>query len=75
MRFTTGDTTGQNRKNARLVLVSYLKKAKKMPKLTDIELVIVRRIPRNPRAAKSTANPLYGQKSTFGRTRAWAGVS
>ena len=75
MRFTTGDTTGQNRKNARLVLVSYLKKAKNMPKLNDIELVIVRRIPRDPRAAQSTANPLYGQKSTFGRTRAWAGVS
>jgi len=75
MRFTTGDTTGQNRKNARLVLVSYLKKAKNMPKLNDIELVIVRRIPRDPRAAQSTANPLYGQKSTFGRTKAWAGVS
>ena len=74
MRFTTGDTTGQNRKNARLVLVSYLKKAKNMPKLNDIEMVIVRRIPRDPRAAKSSANPLYGQKSTFGRNRAWAGV-
>ncbi len=74
MRFTTGDTTGQNRKNARLVLVSYLKKARNMPKLNDIEMVIVRRIPRDPRAATSSANPLYGQKSTFGRTRAWAGV-
>jgi len=75
MRFTTGDISGQGRKNARLVLVSYLKKAKKMPKLTDIELVIVRRIPRNPRAAKSTSNPLFAQKNSFGRTKAWAGVS
>lgn len=75
MRFTTGDTTGQNRRNARLVLVSYLKKARNMPRLNDIEMVIVRRIPRDPRAAQSSANPLYGQKNTFGRTRAWAGVS
>ena len=75
MRFTTGDSTGENRKNARLVMVSYLKKSKAVPKnLKDIELVIVRRIPRNPAAAASPANPLFAQKSTFRSARGWAKV-
>ena len=76
MRFTTGDISGQNRKNARLVLVSYVKKTKAVPKkLRDIELVIVRRIPRNPAAAKSGSNPLFAQKNSFRAGKAWAGVS
>jgi hypothetical protein len=75
MRFTTGDSTGENRKNARLVMVSYLKKSKAVPKnLTNIELVIVRRIPRNPAAAASTANPLFAQKSSFRAAKGWATV-
>ena len=76
MRFTTGDISGQNRKNARLVLVSYVKKTKAVPKkLRDLELVIVRRIPRNPAAAKSGSNPLFAQKNSFRAGKAWAGVS
>jgi len=76
MRFTTGDISGQKRKNARLVLVSYVKKTKAVPKkLRDIELVIVRRIPRNPAAAKSRSNPLFAQKNSFRAGKAWAGVS
>ena len=75
MRFTTGDSTGENRKNARLVMVSYLKKSKAVPKnLTNIELVIVRRIPRNPAAAASTANPLFAQKKSFRSAKGWATV-
>jgi len=75
MRFTGGDTTGQNRKNARLVLVSYLKKAASMPALENIELVIVRRIPKNPAAATSASNPLFAQKNSFATGVAWATVS
>ncbi len=75
MRFTTGDTTGQNRKNARLVMVSYLKKNKAVPKkLRDIELVIVRRIPQNPAAATSSSNPLFAQRNSFGTATGWAKV-
>ena len=75
MRFTTGDSTGENRKNARLVMVSYLKKSKAVPKnLKNIELTIVRRIPRNPAAAASTANPLFAQKSSFRAAKGWAKV-
>ena len=75
MRFTTGDSTGENRKNARLVMVSYLKKSKAVPKnLTNIELVIVRRIPRNPAAAASPANPLFAQKGSFRSAKGWATV-
>jgi hypothetical protein len=56
-------------------MVSYLKKSKAVPKnLKDIELVIVRRIPRNPAAAASPANPLFAQKSTFRSARGWAKV-
>jgi len=76
MRFTTGDISGQKRKNARLVLVSYVKKTKAVPKkLRDLELVIVRRIPRNPAAVKSGSNPLFAQKNSFRASKAWAGVS
>ena len=75
MRFTTGDSTGENRKNARLVMVSYLKKSKAVPKnLTNIELVIVRRIPQNPAAATSSSNPLFAQKNSFRAARGWATV-
>ena len=76
MRFTTGDPTGQNRANARLVLVSYVKKTNLIPKdVNDINLVIVRRIPRDPDAAVSAANPLYAQSNQFGRGVGWARVS
>ena len=75
MRFTTGDISGQNRKNARLVLVSYVKKTKAVPKrLRDIELVIVRRIPQNPAAATSSSNPLFAQKNSFRAVKGWAAV-
>ena len=76
MRFTTGDPTGQNRANARLVLVSYVKKTNLIPKdVNDINLVIVRRIPRDPDAAVSPSNPLYAQSNEFGRGVGWARVS
>lgn len=75
MRFTTGDTTGQNRMNARLVMVSYLKKNKAVPRnLSNIERVIVRRIPQNPAAATSSSNPLFAQRNSFGTATGWAAV-
>jgi|GEM_PF-571226 len=76
MRFTTGDPTGQNRANARLVLVSYVKKTNLIPQdVNDINLVIVRRIPRDPRAPVSSANPMYAQSNEFGPGVGWARVS
>lgn len=72
MRFTGGDTTGQNRRNARLVLVSYLKRTRTTPAQRNVELVIVRQVPRNPAQAVSATNPLFAQLNSFGTTVGWA---
>ena len=72
MRFTGGDTTGQNRRNARLVLVSYLKRTRTTPAQRNVELVIVRQIPRDPAQAVSATNPLFAQLNAFGTTVGWA---
>ncbi len=72
MRFTGGDTTGQNRRNARLVLVSYLKRTRTTPAQRNVELVIVRQIPRDPAQAVSAANPLFAQLNALGTTVGWA---
>ena len=40
--------------------------------LDDINLVIVRRIPRDPSALVSSANPLYAQSNAFGPGTGWA---
>ena len=72
MRFSGGDTTGQDRKNARLVLVSYLKKTKGMPAMKDVELLIVRRVPTNADQPDSAANPLFAQKNALGAASGWA---
>ena len=39
------------------------------------ELVVVRRIPRNPVQQVSAANPVYAQLNAFGTAVAWATVS
>jgi hypothetical protein len=72
MRFTGGDTTGQNRKNARLVLVSYLKKTRSMPAQRNVELVIVRQVPRDAAQAVSATNPLFAQLNAVGTRVGWA---
>jgi len=75
MRFTGGDTTGQNRRNARLVLVSYLRRKRSMPAQRNVELVIVRQVPRDASQAVSAANPLFAQLNAFGTRVGWAQTS
>ena len=76
MRFTSGDASGKGRRNARLVLVSYIRKTASMPAdPSGIELLIVRRIPRDPRMAAQTANPLSPQRNALRGSTAWATVS
>ena len=75
MRFTGGDTTGQNRKNARLVLVSYLRKTRTSPAQRNVELVIVRQVPRDAGQPVSATNPLFAQLNAFGTTVGWAQTS
>lgn len=72
MRFTGGDTTGQNRKNARLVLVSYLTRTRTTPAQRNVELVIVRQVPRDAAQPVSATNPLFAQLNAFGTTVGWA---
>lgn len=74
-RFEGSDSTGLGRKDARLVLVSYLPRTKGMPAQSNIELVVVRRIPTNPASAESATNPLFAQKNSFGTAVGWATVS
>jgi hypothetical protein len=75
MRFRGGDSTGADRRNARLVLVSYLKRVKGMPAQTNVELLIVRRIPTDADQPSSDANPLFAQRNAFGTGLGWAAVS
>lgn len=75
MRFTGGDTTGQDRKNARLVLVSYLRKTRTTPAQRNVELVIVRQVPRDAAQPVSATNPLFAQLNPFGTTVGWAQTS
>jgi len=72
MRFTGGDTTGQNRRNARLVLVSYLRKTRATPAQRNVELVIVRQVPRDATQPVTPTNPLFAQLNAFGITVGWA---
>ena len=75
MRFTSGDVSGKGRRNARLVLVSYIRKTRSMPAdPATMELLIVRRIPRDPRMAASTANPLSPQRNSLRGSIAWATI-
>ena len=74
-RFEGSDPTGLGRNDARLVLVSYLKRTRGMPAQSNIELVVVRRIPTNPAQAASGTNPLFAQKNSFGTAVGWATVS
>jgi hypothetical protein len=74
-RFTSGDLTGQNRVNARLVLVSYLQRTVGMPSQQNVELVIVRQIPTDPALPQSGTNPLYAQTNEIGTTVNWAQVN
>jgi uncharacterized protein YjbI with pentapeptide repeats len=43
--------------------------------LDDINLVIVRRILRDPSTPVSSANPLYAQSNAFGPCTGWAQAS
>ena len=75
MRFTSGDPSGAGRRNARLVLVSYVKKTAAMPALAELELAVVRRIPGDASASASATNPLRAQVMRLGRDVGWAGVT
>lgn len=74
-RFEGSDPTGLNRKDARLVLVSFLKRTSSMPAQSNVELLVVRRVPTNTAQAASTANPLFAQKNGFRIAIGWAAVS
>lgn len=74
-RFEGSDSTGLGRKDARLVLVSYLERIKGMPAQSNVELMVVRRIPTNAATAESATNPLFAQKNSFGTVVGWATVS
>jgi len=74
-RFEGSDSTGLGRKDARFVLVSYLERTTGMPAQSNVELVVVRRIPANAALAESTTNPLLAQKNSFGTAVGWATVS
>lgn len=74
-RFEGSDSTGLNRKDARLVLVSFLRKTSSMPAQSNIELMVVRRVPKDAAQASSAANPLFAQKNVFGTGIGWATVS
>jgi len=57
------------------VLVSYIRKTRSMPPdPATMELLIVRRIPRDPRMAASTANPLSPQRNSLRGSIAWATI-
>ncbi len=74
-RFAGSDTTGLGRRDARLVLVSFLKRTPSMPAQSNIELLVVRRIPTDPAQAQAASNPLFAQKNAFGTAVGWATVS
>ncbi len=74
-RFAGSDPTGLARRDARLVLVSYLRRTRAMPAQPNVELAVVRRIPRNPLAPVSAANPVFAQVNAFGIPVSWAAVS
>ena len=75
MRFTSGDPSGAGRRNARLVLVSYVKKTAAMPALADLELAVVRRIPGDASASASATNPLRAQVMRLGQDVEWASLT
>ncbi len=74
-KYAGADPTGLNRDDARLVLVSYLKRTSSMPAQSNVELLVVRRIPGDPTQAESATNPEYAQKNAFGIGVGWAVVS
>lgn len=74
-RFEGSDSTGLNRKDARLVLVSFLKRSSSTPAQSDIELMVVRRVPRDLARASGAANPLFAQRNVLGTGVGWATVS
>jgi secreted trypsin-like serine protease len=74
-KFAGSDPTGLNRRDARLVLVSYLRKTSPMPAQSNIELMVVRRVPRDALQAPGASNPLFAQKNVFGTGLGWATVS
>ena len=66
MKYTGGDLAGRDRADARMVLVSYLPITSSTPPVKDIELLIVRRLPKALHAAGSTDPTVKAQKHTFG---------
>ena len=74
-KYTGADPTGLDRDDARLVLVSYLKRTSSMPAQSNVELLVVSRIPGDPTQAESATNPEYAQRNAFGINVGWAVVS
>lgn len=74
-RFPGGDPSGQDRVNARLVLVSFLKRVRSMPPQSAVTLQVVRRVPADPDRAQGADNPLFAQVNALGTGVGWAVVS
>ncbi len=72
IKYAGSDPTGLDRRDARLVLVSYLRKTSSMPAQSDVELLLVRRIPVDPTRAVAIGNPAFAQKNAFGIAARWA---
>ena len=75
MKYTGGDLAGRDRADARMVLVSYLPITSTTPPVKDIELLIVRRLPKALHAAGSTDPTVNAQKHIFGPAVGFAQVS
>ena len=66
VKYTGGDLAGTDRADARMVLISFLPITSSTPPVKDIELLIVRRLPKALHAMESTDPTVNAQKNTFG---------
>ena len=66
VKYTGGDLAGTDRADARMVLISFLPITSSTPPVKDIELLIVRRLPKALHAVGSTDPTVKAQKHTFG---------
>lgn len=73
MRLTSGDPSGQARRNAQVTVVTYVSRsrANTLAAMRKAQLVLVRRIPRDPLAPTSSTNPLAPQESLFTSSTGW----
>lgn len=73
MRLTAGDPSGQARRNAQVNVVTYIarSRANTLAAMRKAQLVLVRRIPRDPLLPASDTNTLVPQESIFVSATGW----